>query len=142
MQRPVTQGPVTPSPVTQRTQLMAAYRQTAEHAPPSFSQPTPAPSAGSSADPMLIVWQGDHRWLRTAVERIPDQADIQDDPVVVVDCRNVEVLRSEHLSTLIQIRMWLQARGYGLRIDNVRPAAMELLQLTRLDRMLQIQPAG
>lgn len=84
---------------------------------------------------LIIAWDGSQQTLWDAVQRLP-YAPSQGE--VLLDCSEVDVLRTEQLGALVQFRRGLQERNYHLRVCELRPAALEVLHLTRLDRMLEI----
>ncbi|MCO6457603.1 MAG: STAS domain-containing protein [Pirellulaceae bacterium] len=84
---------------------------------------------------LIIAWDGSQQTLRDAVQRLPYAPSQRE---VALDCSEVDTLRTEQLGALIQFRRGLQERNYHLRLCELRPTALEVLHLTRLDRMLDI----
>ncbi len=58
---------------------------------------------------------------------------------IAIDCSAITTIRSSMLDRLI--RLHLDARQYGARVvlENVNDLVLEVIALTRLDRMLQIR---
>ena len=90
--------------------------------------------------PLLIVWNRAGSELEEIFDRL--STDQLAGRQVVIDCRHKPTLGSAEVSKLIQVRRQLLARDCKLRIQQVMPDAMDVLHLTRLDRLFEIQPAG
>lgn len=61
---------------------------------------------------------------------------------LVVDMRGTEFCGSEALRVLIGAHQRRTSTGARVIIDGPRPNVVELLELTRLDQILEVRPAG
>jgi anti-anti-sigma factor len=60
---------------------------------------------------------------------------------LVVDLREVESLDAAGLGTLLRIRQWCEAQGMSFKLINPSKHVREVLSLTALDSVIQLQPA-
>lgn len=60
---------------------------------------------------------------------------------LIVDLRGVESLDAAGLGTLLRIRQWCEAQGMSLKLINPSKQVREVLSLTALDSVIQLQPA-
>ena len=60
---------------------------------------------------------------------------------LIVDFRKVEALDAAGLGTLLRIRQWCNAQGMSLKLINLNSHVQEVLALTALDSVIELQPA-
>ncbi|MGE5207372.1 MAG: STAS domain-containing protein [Chlamydiota bacterium] len=60
---------------------------------------------------------------------------------LIVDLRGVETLDAAGLGTLLRVRQWCEAQGMSLKLSNPNKQVREVLSLTALDSVIQLQAA-
>ena len=97
--------------------------------------------------------EGEIRILTIEQEKLLDDMALQDlykaivvpldeteDKHVVIDFRRVEFMSSAGLGMLIRIKKRCQDSGTALRLCGLTPTVFEVIRLTGLDRMFDIDP--
>ncbi len=60
---------------------------------------------------------------------------------LIIDLRRVETLDAAGLGTLLRIRQWCDAQGMSLKLINFNRRVREVLALTALDSVIELQAA-
>jgi anti-anti-sigma factor len=60
---------------------------------------------------------------------------------LIIDLRKVETVDAAGLGTLLRIRQWCNAQGMSLKLINLNRHVREVLALTALDSVIELQPA-
>lgn len=61
---------------------------------------------------------------------------------ITLDLDNIQYLTSTILGHLVSLHKRLAMGGGHLRLDNVKPAVLEVLRVTQLEQVLDIRPAA
>jgi len=75
-------------------------------------------------------------------DRLSASIERMEQPRLILDFENVDFVSSSALGTLVSLHERLVAKGKCLTIDNLCPNVYEVFTVTRLDRLLHLQPAG
>jgi anti-anti-sigma factor len=76
--------------------------------------------------------------LGPALVEMADREDLRE---IVLDLCHVERLSSAVLARIVWLRRRMNARGTTLRLVNVGPRVQQILQVTKLDQILDIAPS-
>jgi len=95
------------------------------------------PATGSD-DFTIVVHEGPEG-LRQALD---DIRDLDPPGEVRLDMQYVLAVTSADLSQLISDRLELDTRGRRMRLLNVQPDIVEILSITKLDRLFAVEPAS
>lgn len=60
--------------------------------------------------------------------------------VLLMDLKGVLALDAAGLGTLLRIRQWCEAQGTGLKLINLNRPVREVLALTALDSIIEVEP--
>jgi anti-anti-sigma factor len=58
---------------------------------------------------------------------------------LVIDLREVETVDAAGLGTLLRVRQWCDSRGTSLKLVNLNRRVREVLALTALDSVIEVQ---
>jgi anti-anti-sigma factor len=80
----------------------------------------------------LVAGQGLRNLHSTAVR--------QQGAGLVLDFAEIETLDAAGIGTLLRIRQWCGSQGMSLKLVNLNPRVREVLALTALDSVVELQP--
>jgi anti-anti-sigma factor len=101
----------------------------------------PESSADAGSGPVTLSLEGDidvsvADQLATESARALDEAESAG---LVIDMQNVKFIDSTGLGALVRLRKNAAARGVALRLRNVPPQTLRVMQLTALDQSFEIE---
>ena len=96
----------------------------------------PRPQAAALAAPPAAPTR-DVSWLT----RLQQQAKAGGDAELIVDLSNVERINSRELGLLVRLHLELRHRDRRLVLGNAQGSVLEVLELTRMDRLMEVRPA-
>jgi anti-anti-sigma regulatory factor len=77
--------------------------------------------------------------LRRLIAQAHQQVESRVDAEIRIDFSSVSILQSETIGQLVRLHLKAQRYDSQLVLENVDPCVLEVLVLTRLDRMLRIR---
>src|SRR5262249_12929789 len=131
-----------------RVPLMAGFRllgRQEEDLPMEF-QLLRACGSGPQDEAAVVCFTSDSVSLHTTAaielaDRLSAITERLEQPRLILDFENVDFISSSALGTLVSLHERLVAKGKCLTIDNLCPNVYEVFKVTRLDRLLHLQPA-